>query len=74
MSAKDRGSLDVLQTPRTLLLAPICDGQRAIGVLAFFSLAQPVEVSESDLQTIVKLASYFAKAISNIDDDLLALE
>jgi len=72
MSAKDRGSLDVLKTPRTLLLVPIRGQQGAIGVLAFFSLAQPVEVSESDLQTILKLASYFGKAISNINDDLLS--
>ena len=72
MSAKDRGSLEVLQTPRTLLLVPICDQQHAIGVLAFFSLAQPVGISDGELQTIQKLASYFGKAISNINNHLLA--
>ncbi|HEY8023833.1 MAG TPA: hypothetical protein VIF60_04665 [Burkholderiaceae bacterium] len=72
MSVKDRGSLNILQTPRTLLLIPICDQQHAVGVLAFFSLSQPVEIAEGELQTILKLASYFGKAIRNINDHLLS--
>jgi two-component system cell cycle response regulator len=71
MSAKDRQSLTILETPRTLLLVPIGERQHAIGVLTFFSLQQPVAMSEEEQETVTRLTAYFGKALSNIDDYLL---
>ncbi|MBV8635531.1 MAG: hypothetical protein JO002_13645, partial [Burkholderiaceae bacterium] len=71
MSAKDRQSLTILETPRTLLLVPIGERQHAIGVLAFFSLQQTVAISEAEQETIALLAAHFGKALGNIDDYLL---
>jgi two-component system cell cycle response regulator len=67
MSEKDRHSLEVLKTARTLLLVPICPGRKPIGVLAFYSLLDAVDISESDLHLISKLASLFGAAITNIN-------
>ncbi|HEX7642344.1 MAG TPA: GAF domain-containing protein [Burkholderiaceae bacterium] len=71
MSAKDRQSLTILETPRTLLLMPIGERRHAIGVLAFFSLQQPVAIPEEEQETIRHLAAHFGKALSKIDDYLL---
>ena len=71
MSAKDRQSLTILESPRTLLLVPIGERQHAIGVLAFFSLQQPVTISEEEQETIARLAAHFGKALGNIDGYLL---
>lgn len=66
MSEKDRQSLEVLQSARTLLLVPICSEQKPIGVLAFYSLEDPVNISGSNLDLICKLASFFGAAITNL--------
>ncbi len=71
MSAKDRQSLTILESPRSLLLVPIGERQHAIGVLAFFSLQQTVSVSEEEQETIRLLAAHFGRALANIDDYLL---
>lgn len=71
MSDKDRHSLAVLESPRTLLLSPICHQQDATGVLAFFSLQEPVTISEQEQQTIAQLVAHFGKALAHIDGDLL---
>jgi len=66
MSDKDRGSLTVLKTIRTLLLVPICLEQSPIGVLAFYSLLEPVNIDKSDLELIGNLAGHFGTAIANL--------
>ena len=71
MSPKDRQSLTILETPRTLLLVPIGERQHVIGVLTFFSLQQPVTMAEEEQETITRLAAHFGKALGNIDDYLL---
>jgi len=71
MSKKDRQSLTILESPRSLLLVPIGERQHAIGVLAFFSLQQPVAISEEEQETVTRLAAHFGKALGNIDDYLL---
>lgn len=72
MSEKDRHSLKVLQTARTLLLVPICREREPIGVLAFFSLLDTVNISEANLHSICKLTSCFGAAIDNIDRRTIA--
>jgi GAF domain-containing protein len=65
MSEKDRESLLVLQTARTLLLVPIRHNQKPVGVLVFYSLEEPVDISESQLDLICRLASFFGAALAN---------
>jgi hypothetical protein len=72
MSEKDRHALNILRTPRTLLLVPICYKQNPIGVLAFYSLLEPVNVSESDLHLIRNLASFFGAAIIDLSRHAIA--
>ena len=69
MSFESRTKADL--SPRTLLLVPIGERQHAIGVLAFFSLQQPVTISEEEQETIARLAAHFGKALGNIDGYLL---
>jgi two-component system cell cycle response regulator len=68
MSEKDRHSLAVLKSIRTLLLVPISCEQKPIGVLAFYSLIEPVNISQTDLLTISNLAAHFGAAISKVND------
>jgi GAF domain-containing protein len=71
MSAKDRQSLAILGSTRSLLLVPIGERQNTIGVLSFFSLQRTVSVSEEEQETIRLLAAHFGRALANIDDYLL---
>jgi GAF domain-containing protein len=71
MSDKDRQSLTILGSTRSLLLVPIGERQDAIGVLSFFSLQRTVSVSEEEQETIRLLAGHFGKALANTDDYLL---
>jgi hypothetical protein len=65
MSEKDSETVSILRTPRTLLMVPICYQYKPIGVLLFYSLAELVEVSNSDLDFIGNLSSFFGTAITN---------
>jgi GAF domain-containing protein len=65
MSKKDRESLNILRTMRTLLLVPVFRMQEVIGVLAFYSLVDTVNISKSDLRVISTLAASFGTAIGN---------
>jgi hypothetical protein len=67
MSDKDRQSLKILQTARTLLLVPICEGVSPRGVLAFYSLQNTVDIAEAELRTICKLADCFGAALDKIE-------
>lgn len=67
MSEKDRQSLDILQSARTLLLVPFLNGDKDCGVLTFYSLQDVVNISETDLRMICKLADCFGAAIDNIN-------
>jgi hypothetical protein len=67
MSEKDRQSLQILRTARTLLLVPICEGVNPRGVLAFYSLQNTVDLAEADLRMICKLADCFGAAIEKIE-------
>lgn len=65
MSEKDSETVIILRTPRTLLMMPICYQHKPIGVLTFYSLADLVELSDSDLDFIGNLSSFFGTAITN---------
>jgi two-component system cell cycle response regulator len=65
MSDKDRQTLSIFKTPRTLLTHPILYRDKPIGVLALYSLTGLVEVSESDLQMIAALAALYGAAYVN---------
>jgi GAF domain-containing protein len=67
MSKKDREGLAILKTVRTILLVPVRLLREPIGVLAFFSLVDPVNISESDLSVISALTNSFATALLNCD-------
>jgi hypothetical protein len=65
MSDKDRQTLGIFKTPRTLLIHPIQYRDKPIGVLALYSLTGLVEVSDSDLQMVSALCSLFGTAFTN---------
>jgi two-component system, cell cycle response regulator len=65
MSEKDRQTLAILKTPRTLLINPVHYRDKTIGVLVFYSVSRLVEVSESDLQMLSALCELFGTAVSH---------
>jgi two-component system cell cycle response regulator len=65
MSEKDRQTITLFKTPRTMLINPIHYREKPIGVLVLYSLTGLVEVSESDLQMVEALCSLFGTAFTN---------
>ncbi|MGZ5817450.1 MAG: hypothetical protein ACXWJD_01770, partial [Burkholderiaceae bacterium] len=48
MSEKDRQTLKIMRTPRTMLITPIRYQSKPMGVIVFYSLANIVKVSEAE--------------------------
>jgi two-component system cell cycle response regulator len=65
MSEKDRMFVDILKTPRTLLIVPIRLNAKVIGVMSLVTLEQIRPLSETDLKLIELLASFSSTAIRN---------
>ncbi len=65
MSEKDRQTLAIFKTPRTLLINPIHYREKPIGVMVFYSVTGLVEVSDSDLQMLSALCALLGGAIIN---------
>lgn len=64
MSEKDRRSLELLESTRTLLLLPLCEtNSDPIGVLVLYSLSDTVNIGEADLKLINRLVSSFSAAL-----------
>jgi hypothetical protein len=65
MSEKDRESLTILKTPRTMLISPIRYQSKPIGVIVFYSLARVVKISEAENHLFANLSSFLGAAITN---------
>ena len=65
MSEKDRKSIKVLGTNRTVLQVPIRVQDKPIGVLGLYAISEVVELSEVDLQMIELLCSFMGTTIAN---------
>jgi two-component system cell cycle response regulator len=65
MSEKDRQSLKIMKTPRTMLITPIRYQSKPIGVIVFYSLANIVKVSEAETHLFANLSSFLGAAITN---------
>lgn len=65
VSPHDAKSIAILRTPRTLFIAPIRYQKRPIGVLALYSLAKPISLSEADRRLLEQLSSFLGTAIAN---------
>lgn len=74
MSVNDQATLKILGGVRTLLMVPIRHQNQPIGVLTFFTFANPLEVSESDLILLNNLSAFLGTAIINGRNYLLNLE
>jgi two-component system cell cycle response regulator len=64
MSEKDRETLAIFKTPRTLLINPVHFRDKAIGVAVFYSVTGLVEVGESDLQMISTLCELLGASVT----------
>jgi diguanylate cyclase (GGDEF)-like protein len=67
MSQKDKKGLEILETPRSMLIMPIRKGQTAIGAFWLWSLEKPVQVDDTTLNIIDLLGSFIGTAISNAE-------
>lgn len=65
MSGKDRQTLGILKTARTMLMVPVRYRDHPIGVIMLYSLDAPITVSESKTLLIESLAALFGTAITN---------
>ncbi|MGZ3241481.1 MAG: sensor domain-containing diguanylate cyclase, partial [Burkholderiaceae bacterium] len=74
MTEKDRRTVTILKTPRTLLITPIRYQDKPIGAIMFFSLAEIVPVSDADLHLLSDLSSFLGTAITNSKNYALSQE
>lgn len=74
MSANDQATMKILGNVRTLLLIPIQYQGKPIGVLAFFTFADVLEVSDSDLTLLHHLSAFLGTAIINGRNYLRSME
>ncbi|MGZ3157572.1 MAG: hypothetical protein ACXU7H_00675 [Burkholderiaceae bacterium] len=65
MSEKDRQTLKIMRTPRTMLITPIRYQSKPMGVIVFYSLANIVKVSEAETHLFANLSSFLGAAITN---------
>jgi two-component system, cell cycle response regulator len=65
MSEKDRQTMTIMKTPRTMLITPIRYQNKPIGVVVFYSLANMVKVTESETHLFGNLSSFLGAAITN---------
>lgn len=65
MSEKDRQTLKIMRTPRTMLITPIRYQSKPMGVIVFYSLANIVKVSETETHLFANLSSFLGAAITN---------
>jgi two-component system, cell cycle response regulator len=61
----DQKILSILKTPRTLFISPIRHQKKPIGIFAFYSLTQPVKLSETDVHLLERLSSFLGTALTN---------
>jgi two-component system cell cycle response regulator len=65
MSEKDRQTMKIMRTPRTMLITPIRYQNKPIGVVVFYSLANMVKVTEAETHLFGNLSSFLGAAITN---------
>jgi len=65
MSEKDRQSLRIMKTPRTMLISPIRYQNKPIGVIVFYSLANVIKISDAEAHLFSSLSSFLGAAITN---------
>lgn len=65
ITEKDRKYLEIIETPKTLLIMPIKKNETPIGQLTLFTLNDFRQLSDSDLQIIEALCSFIGTAIKN---------
>lgn len=65
MSEKDRQTLKIMRTPRTMLITPIRYQSKPMGVIVFYSLGGIVKVSEAETHLFANLSSFLGAAITN---------
>ena len=67
MSDKDRGSLEIMETPRTIFILPIRRNREPIGVLWLVSLAEIVPLGDGDRDFVELLCSFIGTAMANAE-------
>jgi hypothetical protein len=65
MSEKDRQTLKIMKTPRTMLITPIRYQNKPMGVIVFYSLAGIVKISDAETHLFGNLSSFLGAAITN---------
>jgi hypothetical protein len=65
MSEKDRQTLKIMRTPRTMLITPIRYQNKPMGVIVFYSLNGVVKISDSENHLFSNLSSFLGAAITN---------
>lgn len=65
MSEKDKYFINLLETPRTLLVVPMRLNKKVIGTMSLVSLGKPLHLSETDITLIELLTAFSSTAIRN---------
>ncbi len=66
MALRDKRILDMIE-PKSLMIMPIRQGEKAIGIIWLFSLNEIVECSQQDVDLIEMLSSFAGTAIHNAE-------
>lgn len=74
MSSNDQATLKILGGVRTLLMVPIRHQNQPIGVLTFFTFANTLDISDSDMILLNNLSSFLGTAVINSRNYLLSVE
>jgi two-component system cell cycle response regulator len=65
MSEKDRQTMRIMKTPRTMFITPIRYQNKPIGVIVFYSLANVIKVTDAESHLFGSLSSFLGAAITN---------
>lgn len=74
MSSNDQATMKILGGVRTLLMVPIRHQNKPIGVLTFFTFANTLDISDSDMILLNNLSFFLGTAVINSRNYLLSVE
>ncbi len=67
MHYKDKGAIERMLTPKSLIMAPLTNKGKPIGVLHMWGLTDIVKLSQNDIGTINSLCAFIGTAITNAE-------
>jgi hypothetical protein len=65
MSEKDKQTLRIMKTPRTMLITPIRYQSKPMGVIVLYSLKGVIKISDAENHLFSNLSSFLGAAITN---------